>query len=277
MKNKITKIQIKEDKLEKEKKYLKDKIHLYFDSKIDTRESEAYIVNHFWQNATYSSEFYTSKLKQDYTKLLLSKIIKKYCINFNRAIDIGCGNGMYTEHLATIFDSCVGLDLSKSRIKENQQKNKFDNIKYLSENFITCKSDALGKFDFIFASDLGMYSDEKHHQKMFEALLGLLSKDGILVTRESTRINGHIENKSYNYVAYYKNKDYYKKGIYKKYFIKSYRDCSYNIPHLNKYFSIFPDKKDKLDNKPFKLNKIVKKYISKDMGSSHYYIYKGER
>ena len=277
MKNKLTNIQKKEDKLEKERKYLRDKIHLYFDSKIDTRDSESYIINYFWQNATYSSDFYTSVLKQNYTKLSLSKIIKKYCTNFDSAIDIGCGNGIYTEHLATLFNSCVGLDLSKKRIQKNIKKNKVDNIKYLSENFITCKSDTLGKFDFIFASDLGMYSDKKHHKKIFYALLGLLNKNGVLLTRESTRNNGHIENKSYNYIAYYNNKDYYKKGIYKKCFVKSYRDCSYNIPNLNKYFAVFPNKKEVLNNNPLKLNKIVKKYISEDTGSSHYYVYKDER
>ncbi len=274
-KKRLVEISLLENKLKKESGKLKNKIHLYFDStKIDTSDAEEYIINYFWQNASYSSEFYTSKLKQNYTKMRLSQIVEKYSILQNRALDVGCGNGMYTEHLAGIFSKCIGLDLSQARIKKNIENNSFKNIEYLSENFITSNTDKLGKFDFIFAADIGMYSKEKYHKSTFKALLNLLEDDGVLLTRESTTIKGNRAYKSHNYVAYYKNKAYYKNGIYKNNFVKSYRDCSYNIPHLNKYFSLFPQDKEKVDKNPFLLNKIVKKYIDSDISSSHYYVYK---
>ena len=269
---------IKLDELKKTstKKYksLQDKIHLYFDSKYDTSDAEEYIINYFWQNATYSSDFYKSVLKQNYTKLRLSKIAKKYSASKNRALDVGCGNGLYTKHLATIFSKCIGLDLSDKRIKKNIKNNDSKNIEYISENFITCDINKLGKFDLIFASDLGMYSDEKYHKATFKALLNLLNDDGILVTRESTSLKGDRSYKSSNYVAYYRNKRYYQKGIYKDNFLKSHRDCSYNIKHLDKYFSVFKNAKLEVEKNPLLLDKIVKKYVDRDFGSSHYYIYK---
>lgn len=274
-KKRIVEIKGLQEELEKECTTLKNKIHLYFDSsKFDTSDTEEYIINYFWQNATYSSEFYTSVLKQNYTKMRLSQMVEKYVSNNFRALDVGCGNGLYTEHLSTIFEEVVGLDLSQARIEKNIKDNKFKNIVYLSENFITCDTEKLGKFNFIFASDLGMYSHERHLKKTFKALLNLLTKDGILLTRESTSMKGNRSSKSYNYVAYYRNKKYYKKGIYKDNFIKSYRDCSYNIPQLNKYFSIYPNHKENVENNPFSLNKIVKEFIDEDLGSSHYYVYK---
>jgi predicted TPR repeat methyltransferase len=274
-KKRIVEIKSLQEELEKESTSLKNKIHLYFDSsKFDTSDTEEYIINYFWQNATYSSEFYTSVLKQNYTKMRLSQIVKKYVSNNSRALDVGCGSGLYTEHLATIFEKVVGLDLSQARIEKNIKDNKFKNIVYLSENFITCATEKLGKFNLIFASDLGMYSHKKYLKKTFKALLNLLTEDGILLTRESTSVKGNRSSKSYNYVAYYRNKKYYKKGIYKDNFIKSYRDCSYNIPQLNKYFSIYPSCKEDIENNPFLLNKIVKEFIDEDLGSSHYYVYK---
>lgn len=274
-KKRIVEIKSLQEELEKECTTLKNKIHLYFDSsKFDTSDTEEYIINYFWQNATYSSEFYTSVLKQNYTKMRLSQMVEKYVSNNFRALDVGCGNGLYTEHLSTIFEEVVGLDLSQARIEKNIKDNKFKNIVYLSENFITCATEKLGKFNFIFASDLGMYSHERYLKKTFKALLNLLTKDGILLTRESTSMKGNRSSKSYNYVAYYRNKKYYKKGIYKDNFIKSYRDCSYNIPQLNKYFSTYPNHKENVENNPFSLNKIVKEFIDEDLGSSHYYVYK---
>lgn len=277
-KKRIVEIKSLQEELEKECATLKNKIHLYFDSsKFDTSDTEEYIINYFWQNATYSSEFYTSVLKQNYTKMRLTQIVNTFVKNPFRALDVGCGNGLYSEHLATIFKECVGLDLSQARIEKNIQNNQFQNLNYLSENFITCDTAKLGKFYFIFASDLGMYSHEKYLESTFKALLNLLTEDGILLTRESTSMKGNRSSKSYNYVAYYRNKSYYKKGIYKDYFIQSYRDCSYNIPQLNKYFSIYPNQKEDLENNPFLLNKIVKEFIDDDIGSSHYYVYTNKK
>lgn len=275
-KKRLADIEKEKTALNNEEKYLKDKIHLYFDSKKhQTKDAEEYIINYFWQNATYTSDFYTSVLKQNYTKLRLTKIAKKYSKHRKRALDVGCGNGMYTEHLATLFSESVGLDLSIPRIKKNKDNNALDNVSYLAENFITCDTKKLGKFDFIFASDLGMYSDVKYHKSTFEALLNLLNDDGILVTRESTSLKGNRKYKSCNYVAYYRNKKYYQKGLYRNHFIKAYRDCSYNIKNLSKYISVKQIDIKELEKKPFVLNKLVKKYVPKELGSSHYYIYKG--
>jgi len=266
-----------------EYKYLRDKIHLYLDSNYNTSNTEKYIISSFWSEAYenyidggyITNNKYISDVRFKYETLMLNKILKSRCKVTKRALDIGCGNGRYTNEFAKIFDKVTGIDLSNQIITNNNKQNKNRNITYKNENFITMKKDTLGKFNFVFVGDIFMYTHENEVKNVFENLLKLLSKDGILIVRESTLKFGFENYTSINYVAYYRNEDFYKKNIFKNNFIKSYKNYAYNLYDLNKYFNIFKKNKKKIKKDPRKIKKIVKKYIPKKLRSSYFYLYKG--
>lgn len=276
IKKRLIEIENIQKELQNEQEFLKNKIHLYFDGEqFETSKAEAFIVDWYWQNC-YGSEIRIDPIRVNYTKNSLEKTIKKYVTNYNRALDIGCGYGLFTEFMASRFKESIGLDLSEFRVGENNKNNKLENVKYLSDNFVTCDKSKLGKFDFIFASDINMYSSEKDYEQIFNSYLDLLDDEGVLLMRESVyKEDEYKEHKSHRYVAYYKSINYYKNGIYKNYYIDNFRDFSIHINELNrKYFSLFPEKKAEVERDIKLLDDIVKNNISRDTTTSYYYIYK---
>lgn len=263
-------------------KKLQDKLHLFLDSTYDTIPTEKFIISSFWQDAYQNytdggyitNDPYISEVRFKYEINKLNLILKKHLHTTNRALDIGCGNGRYTNELAKTFQEVVGLDLSKEQIKKNKSLNTDKNITYLNENFISCDTDKLAKFDFIFVGDIFMYTNDNDIESVFHSLLTLLNKNGLLIVRESCFNIGYENYKSKNYVAYYRNKKYYKSGIFKDTFCKSYRNYGYNLYDLGKYFSVYPNDKNKIKDKIFSLEKIVKKYVNKYTKSSYFFSYK---
>jgi len=266
----------------KKYKFLQDKLHLFLESKYNTIETEKFIISSFWQKAYknykdggyITNDTYISKVRFKYEKTILKNKINKFCKNFNKALDIGCGNGRYTKEFAKIFDEVIGIDLSKKQIKKNQKENELSNIKYLNENFIDADNDKLPKFDFIFVGDIFMYTSDNDVKKVFKSLLNLLNQDGILIIRESSMDIGFENYKSRNYVAYYRNKEFYQNSIFKDNFVKLYKNYGYNLYHLDKYFSVNPDAKIKIEKNTKQLKKVIKQFVPKELRTSYFYIYK---
>jgi len=281
-KKRVVKIQKKKEKLKIKKQKLQDKIHLYFDSKYDTTDAQKYIISTFWAKAYenyidggyITNDPYIAEVRFKYESKKLDKILKKYINNNKRALDIGCGNGRYTQKFAANFDEVVGIDLSQKRIDDNNTQNKYNNITYLNENFITMPKDTLGKFDFVFVGDIFMYTSDNDVEKVFKSLLKLLKPNGMLIVRESTLIYGDSYWKSKGYVAYYRNVNFYQKGIFKNYIKKVYRNYGYSLYYFDKYFNIHKKQKNKIAKKPMLLEKLVEKYIDRHKKSSHFFVYK---
>src|SRR5574344_2856174 len=132
-KKRLNEIEELKIKLDDEYKFLQDKIHLYFDSKIhNTNEAEKFIIGDFWSKAYklykdggyITNDEYISKVRFEYESKLLEKIINENIANKNRALDIGCGEGRYTKEFAKLFSNVVGLDLSQDRVDRNNSENK---------------------------------------------------------------------------------------------------------------------------------------------------------
>ncbi|WP_419767657.1 class I SAM-dependent methyltransferase [Arcobacter sp.] len=275
-------IEEEKKKLEEEYSFLQDKIHYYFDSSIDTSDTEKFIINDFWSNAYkkykdggyITNDEYISKVRFDYETQLLNKIIEEECKNKKIALDIGCGNGRYTREFSNKFELIVGLDLSTKQIDENKKENNNHKIEYINDDFMTMDNSTLQKFDFIFVGDIFMYTNEKSVDKVFNNLLKLLNNNGILIVRESTRIIGFEDYKSKNYVAYYRNREFYKEGIFSQYFKKCYRNYAYNLYHLTKYFNLFENQKEIIETNPFMLEEVVENSVDRFLKSSHFYLYR---
>ncbi|SUX09023.1 Mg-protoporphyrin IX methyl transferase [Campylobacter sputorum subsp. bubulus] len=183
-KKRIDEIDELKKSLDSEYKTLQDKIHLYFDSQtIDTTETEKFIINSFWQKAyeNYADGGYITddvkirELRFPYECKLIKNIINKHCKNKNTALELGCGNGDTSRFLASIFKSVKGVDMSKKCIEKNIAENKTKNLKFERKNAFEENQ----KYDFVFASDMFMYSPECDVELMFEKLLNLLNGGGI--------------------------------------------------------------------------------------------------
>lgn len=276
--------EIEEEKksLEEEYSLLQDKIHYYFDSKVDTKETEKYIISQFWSQAYdkykdggyITNDEYTVKVRFDYECKLITRILEENQPKFSRALDIGCGNGRYTKELSKSFDEVVGIDLSETRISLNNIENKNNSITYMNKNFMDVEAKDLGKFDFVFVGDIFMYSHEEDVNLVFNNLMNLLEDNGVLLIRESTRIIGNEDYKSKNYVAYYRNFDFYTQGVFKDTFKKRYRNYAYNLYHLEKYFNLHKDEKENIFSNSLLLEDIVESSVNIYLKSSHFYIYK---
>ena len=260
-----------------------DKLHLYLDSPVhDTSKVEQHIIASFWKNAYknykdggyITNDDYTAKVRFSYEMKKIQKLIQTNTKDKTRALDIGCGNGRYAREFAKMFDEVVAIDLSKKQIRHNKKNNTLTNLTYLYENFITMPKNELGSFDFVFVGDIFMYTNDKEVEKTFLALLKLLGDSGILLVRESTQIVGFSSWKSKNYVAYYRNVDFYKNGVFSRYFLEKQRNYAYHLYYLNKYFHTFPKMKKKVQKNPLLLEKIVKEFSDIYTKSSHFFLYK---
>jgi 2-polyprenyl-3-methyl-5-hydroxy-6-metoxy-1,4-benzoquinol methylase len=282
-KKRLNEIEIAKLNLDEEYTFLQDKIHLYFDSEINnTDEAEKYIIGDFWSKA-YSlykdggyitNDEYISTIRFDYETKQLEKIIHENIKNRSSALDIGCGEGRYTKEFAKLFDSVIGLDLSKERVERNNRENKISNVKFINENFLTISKEKLGKFDFVFASDVFTYTPDREIENIFEKLLELVEDDGFLIMRESTLVHGSKAWKSKNYVAYYRNVKFYKNDIFKDSFISSYQVYGYSLYYMDKFFNVFKDKRDEIVQNPLLLDEIVPQYVDPLERSAHFYLHK---
>lgn len=274
--------EIEEEKknLDEEYQLLQDKIHLYFDSpNMDTAEAEEFIISYFWQNAyknlkdggyVTNNEFVRT-LRFPYECKLLEKIINENCSNRQTAIDVGCGSGDLSRFFASFFDDVLGVDMSNDVINKNNIENKIKNLRY--ENSNAFGLDESKKFDFVFASDMFMYTPKKNISKMFLKLLNLLNKNGILLVRESTKDIGYEDHKSKNYVAYYRNCDFYEKGIFENNFIAKYKNYGYSMYFLHKYFSVNPEMKETIRINPMLLETIVPNHVSEFEKTGYFYVF----
>ncbi|MDX4071133.1 class I SAM-dependent methyltransferase [Aliarcobacter skirrowii] len=279
----IIEIDEKIKELQGKRKYLEDLIHLYFDSeKYNTNETEKFILNYFWSNAYknykdggfITNDDFIIKNRFNYEIKKLDQIIENNCKNKKRALDIACGNGRYTREFSRSFNEVIGIDLSKDIIDENNKNNKNNKIQYINENFITMGKNNLGIFDFIFVGGLCTYtSDIIDLEEMFKSLINMLNKDGILILREGTKKIGENFHKSINYVSYHRNVNFYKEGFFKDYFYKEYQNYGYSLYHLNKFFTVHNDFREKIEENPFLIEKIVKNYVDDEMKSNHFFLY----
>lgn len=282
-KKKLTKVEAKIKRLTKESKFLQDKLHLYFDScQYDTTDTEKFIIADFWSRAYknyrdggyITNDNFISDVRFSYEVQLINKIIDQENIKTDKVIDICCGNGRYTKEFAKYFQNAVGMDLSLQRIQQNKKENQENSIDYINADFMKAEPSELGTFDLVFASDIFTYTDKSNITSVFNKLLKLVKKGGVLLIRESTRLIGYEDYKSRNYVAYYRNVNFYKKHCFKDYFEKSFRNFGYNLYHLDKYFNVHKEAREQLRKNPALVKNMVKEAVDKHQRTCHFYVYR---
>jgi len=96
---------------------------------------------------------------------------------YNRILEIGCAEGVFTEKLASMAESILGVDISQIAIDRAIEDNKYSNIEFQCVNIE--RTDLFGKFDLIICSEVLYYLDTPERiSRMMDRLVSLLENRG---------------------------------------------------------------------------------------------------
>lgn len=105
------------------------------DSIIQQKNNHSFVMLNFWQNA--DTCFIHEAEHVEKKKAILIQILKDIpAVKY--AADMGCGNGLFTEMLASVSQNVMGYDISSKFIAEaeqQKQEKKISNISYHSIDF----------------------------------------------------------------------------------------------------------------------------------------------
>lgn len=102
---------------------------------------------------------------------------------YRRALDLGCGPGLLTRHLANVSDEVLGVDISPSAIVIARARNHDrPNLSFATHDLLALPTSLDGTFDLVVIADVLYYlapRDDHGRQLLVERLARLLAPRGI--------------------------------------------------------------------------------------------------
>ncbi len=96
---------------------------------------------------------------------------------YRRAIDLGCGGGLFSQRLAAIADEVVGLDVSSVAVEQaTHRAEKFPNLRFMQGDILHLPDDLDGGFDLVTILDAIYYLPPPIEDAMLKALVLRLTK-----------------------------------------------------------------------------------------------------
>jgi SAM-dependent methyltransferase len=100
-------------------------------------------------------------------------------------LDLGCGNGLWTEHFAQRFSRVVGVEASKSLFEALEERcTPYSNVTLVHGDVMLFEPE--DHYDVIFLGGLLMYLNEEDVTSLLEKLIPFLRSGGIVLCRETT-------------------------------------------------------------------------------------------
>ncbi|MEM8773813.1 MAG: methyltransferase domain-containing protein [Pseudomonadota bacterium] len=162
----------------------------------------------YWKIA--STTFLAPKEYYDKQEKILSELLEALQPK-GQAIDIGCGNGRFTEYFAKYCDFVEGIDPNATLIneaRENARQKTIGNIDYRVENLE--KPALISTYDLV--SCMGVLSGIIDNEKFLQAThwIKAASKPGALLLLKESLSTGTTQSVDSNgYIAVYRNKSQY--------------------------------------------------------------------
>ena len=104
---------------------------------------------------------------------------------YHRALDIGCGVGIFSRLLAGQAGQVVGIDISQSAVDHAAQNSAgVSNLEFRQGDMRNLESASLGQFDLVVLADTIYYLpdlSDRGLQSVREKVLGMLAPNGILL------------------------------------------------------------------------------------------------
>ncbi len=177
------------------------------------------IVNSFWKNiyrdVADGGYISNDELLGQYRFLVEKKeligFIERYILRERRcrALDIGCGNGRFTELMSNYFEQVDAIDISEDIIFKNIEKNRKSNCNYYNKSLEEFASKIDFDYDFIYIGGVLMYIEDDKISDTYKALSHILKRSGTLILRESVMTRERVDNISERYIAFYRQYDDY--------------------------------------------------------------------
>jgi 2-polyprenyl-3-methyl-5-hydroxy-6-metoxy-1,4-benzoquinol methylase len=103
-------------------------------------------------------------------------------LNWNNALDFGCGVGRLTQAMATYFKHCYGVDISSKMIELANKYNKYgEKCTYIVNNSDNLKIFSSDFFDFIYTTITLQHMARTNIKSYLEEFIRTLQPKGILV------------------------------------------------------------------------------------------------
>lgn len=104
---------------------------------------------------------------------------------YHRALDIGCGAGIFSRLLAEQAEQVVGIDISQSAVdRARRDSAAVSNVEFRQADMLKLDSASLGQFDLIVLADTIYYLPDLSNrglQSVREKVLSMLAPNGIVL------------------------------------------------------------------------------------------------
>ncbi len=131
-------------------------------------------------NKWEKEEFFNSG-KKEIDNLLAQIETNGIRINFDKAMDFGCGVGRLTQTLGEYFNNVIGFDISPKMIELANEYNKKRNCRYNVCDLINIKKKQSNEFDFIYSNITLQHIQPKYVYSYLEEFQRILKNNGIIV------------------------------------------------------------------------------------------------
>lgn len=97
---------------------------------------------------------------------------------FERGIEIGCGEGFNTWRVARICQKVLALDISLLAIRRARKNNTLPNIRFMTFDFVANSLE--NRFDYVFCSETLYYLHIRQLSKAIQKIISLTEKGGVI-------------------------------------------------------------------------------------------------